>query len=102
MLFDPKWEAKAASTYRVLLRAAEIIETRGLKQFSFGGDEGPICGLRAIELARLELLGQDGWGPERTALLDFIGEESVVNWVDSPLRTQAEVVSALRGAAAHS
>ena len=38
----------------VLLRAAEIIEQRGLRKRNFGGnieDETPVCTLRAIDIA---------------------------------------------------
>lgn len=83
---------------RLLLRAAELIEERGLCQGSFGSTPGPLCFQGAILYAKT---GRE-YGPlsdkmsiAYQRMYDALGTDPT-NWNDSPGRTQAEVVAKLR------
>ena len=112
MFLDEKKSGEAATQtrslqvhQRLLLRAAEIIEQRGLRQGGFGGDspDDSVCTLRAIDIAvkefGLDKNAYNGWGAPRSAIMAYTGCDSVIIWTDNEARTQDEVIGVLRGAA---
>lgn len=105
----------AETTRRVLLRAAEILEPEGAwcQQYyakdahgndCMGWDHQAVCwcGVGAIEKAHDELRGQaDVMEAAILAVGRVVGLSSwASDWNDAPERTQAEVVQALKQAAA--
>ena len=89
-------EAPSVTTREVYLRAADLIEERGWCQGKFGTDDR-LCILGAIFAAEREWHRSIGLD----ALRMVIGRDVIVPWNDQEGRTQEEVVSALREAAAH-
>lgn len=102
-----------SQTRAVLLRAAELIATKGWTQradarTADGETCKPLdpaavafCLGGAITAAQPEPVSKD-WPAEaaaRSAVLPFFGGSSRIRWNDAPERTQAEVVAVLRRAA---
>lgn len=102
--------AKRPTSEAVLKRAAQEVELRGLWQGEYRGPNGEVCITESIHLAITELCDRKG-KPGATALTyeakrrmrEYLGVGTgtggLPTWNDSPGRTQAEVVTALRGAA---
>lgn len=107
--------APAKTTADILEHAALIIEERGWTQDQYGienpetGDftqQGPHCAVGAIATAYGDHLRYMGSAAE-DALKEYLSGENpeldyadgIEVWNDSPNRTEAEVVAALRGAA---
>jgi hypothetical protein len=98
----PEHPQKPPTTSDVLHRAADLLEEWGWKQFDYGSkEEGAFCALGAMDEARVDLLGPywfkrpEAYAPERI----FRPERGIPEWNDTPGRTKAEVVAALREAA---
>ncbi len=99
--------ADAAPWQKVLLKAAELIETRGHMKGDFEGEGGQVCALKALTLAA----GLPDW-----TMYDRIGAafdrfckrigvsgaehysqaEGLCHWNNMPERTAEEVVSTMR------
>jgi len=80
----------------VLLGAAEYIEKFGWKQRDFGDDGGPRCMLGAV-MSQCKNTYTDIMS---AAQLHLQRQGKFMSWNDSPGRTKAEVIDALRSAAA--
>lgn len=89
--------ATQKSVSETLTAAAELIERDGWCQYVSTNNEGRRCAVGAINVAA----GRDYSNSSYAlwAMRQHIGE-SVAQWNDAPERTQAEVVAALREAAA--
>ena len=90
----------------VLLAAARLIERRGWGRHRLEDDQGRLCVAGAINVA-VRGSSVHFWRPARRAALadralcrldDRLGGDAI-RWNNSPTRTQAEVVTALRAAA---
>lgn len=97
-----------------LLRAADLIELRGLAKGIFESDDkGPLCTVKALQLARAK---PDYWECEKEAHAIVINLQlpvragqaetlsarllaAVIRWSDAPGNTATDVATALRGMA---
>jgi hypothetical protein len=107
MLYDPNWkptEIVLEDWQKLLLEAAEILETRGWIQGEMCTDEG-FCTLGAINRAGYDV---GNTAPITTAILAVIakigapptmGPRAIARWNDTYGRTKEEVVHTLRDAA---
>jgi len=86
---------------KILFKAAKRIERLGWKQGAYGTEDGPCCIAGAtIHVAR-ELENHECGMAARRRLEAHLGLAlfGLPAWNDTPGRTQAEVIAALRGAA---
>ena len=82
----------------VLNRAAELIETVGWCQGTYGGrDVGHFCLVGAVDEAMWELRGLEFfYDLFELPLPTYFGKQSPHHWNDRPERTREEVVAKLR------
>lgn len=98
---------------RRLLRAAEIIRTRGWCQGTLFDINGAVCTLGAIQIARRDANGGFYYEmPEYARVTEYVRENGghvsgneglhyVARWNDMPGRTADDVINALTQAAFH-
>ena len=102
-------------TREVLLKAADLVEERGLAKFTQEDKSGAVCVQGAIQIALYGRPFSNDWSPEATAANVVFGKYVKANgpdperaldngsgnahWNNMPTRTKEEVVAALRGAA---
>lgn len=86
----------------VLLKAADHIERYGWQQGGAGSPHGPCCALGAIAAGPIVhgVSAPAAIAEAEDMLRDWIKRQAVSAWNDAPDRTAAEVIAALRGAAA--
>jgi hypothetical protein len=119
MLLDPKWGTQHTITqepWRDLLnRAADLIENHGLAKGTFKDSKGGFCIRGAVHVAAgldyddLDYTSHGGDGFEALEKVsDYLGlkqhplygaTQTVAEWNNAEIRTQDEVVDALRCAA---
>lgn len=103
MLYDKNWDKPKVevvpSHRQVLLEAADLIEEKGWCQGMYNNRSGAMCMMGAIINAgrRHE---HRYTSRAHLRLIEAVGGVAPVLWNDAPERTQEEVVSALRKAAA--
>jgi hypothetical protein len=104
MLFDPNWKAKPkpATDADIYEAAADAIELRGHAKGRLQDEKGGVCLFGALSLV---VNGEAFSGAGRAwtllkAMEPFVDAYEAVKWNNAPERTQAEVVGALRAAAA--
>jgi hypothetical protein len=87
---------------KLLRAAANILETKGWYQGSFGNEEKGFCLLGSINVVDT---GEATWSTSpdanlaKEAIRVVSGQRFLSRWNDSPGRTKSEVVSAMRKAA---
>ena len=85
---------------RILLRAADILETGGhCKGRANFGDAHCLSGAITQATFTIQEYPWDGHSPAIDRVADSLGGECPIKWNDAPERTQAEVVAKLRSVA---
>lgn len=107
MLYNEKWDRTGLQAWqKVLLDAADIIETRGWCQNHYGDEDDGFCAIGAMQRAVGYRAGSIGGAVpmsltvayEKLQLSLKIGRR-VSSWNDASNRTKEEVIQALREAA---
>lgn len=77
---------------KTLLKAAEIVRERGLRQGAYGFDGGPVCAVGAMFAA--DTTGASVLAA-RDALSKHLGVQHPMFWNDKPGRTAEEVAAVM-------
>lgn len=91
------------TTREILLRARDLIETRGLAKGTTVDADGGVCSLSAMDIAvrgTRHMFAEDDteyWGA-RMALAAVVGR-GIIAWNDSPRTSKADAIAAFEAAA---